>query len=373
MQPLSRRPHVVIAGGGIAGVEALLALRELAGQRISLELIAPEPDLVYRPFAVAEPFGIEETRRFRLDDICADCDAHQRPNALTFVDVAAGRVETDGPTVDYDALVVAIGARRREWLPGAVTFGGPESVGAFQNVLSDLMSGRARSVVFALPPGATWALPLYELALMTARLFGAADRADVHVTLVTPERDPLEIFGRATRNRVRALLSGWGVELRATSQPLQLVPGILLTSTEALPADRVVVLPEIEGPRVPGLPSDDHGFLPIDGHAAVRGAANVYAAGDGTDSPIKQGGLGSQQADAAAEAIAAAMGAPCRPEPVRADLCAQLLTGAEPLYLRARQGGAAHAAYAPMWWPAGKVAARYLGPYLAEKGLPALA
>ena len=44
---------VIIAGGGVAGLEALLALHELAGPRVNVELLAPEHDFVYRPLAVA--------------------------------------------------------------------------------------------------------------------------------------------------------------------------------------------------------------------------------------------------------------------------------------------------------------------------------
>ena len=40
----------------------------------------------------------------------------------------------------------------------------------------------------------------------------------------------------------------------------------------------------------------------------------IYAAGDATDFPIKQGGIGSQQADVAAQSIAALAGASVTPE-----------------------------------------------------------
>ena len=53
----SGRFSVLIAGGGVAGLEALLALRDLAGDRVDLRLLAPEAEFVYRPMAVGEPFG----------------------------------------------------------------------------------------------------------------------------------------------------------------------------------------------------------------------------------------------------------------------------------------------------------------------------
>ena len=56
---------VVIAGGGVAGIEALLGLRAVAGDRVRLTLIAPDPDFSYRPLAIAEPFGLGRAQKCR--------------------------------------------------------------------------------------------------------------------------------------------------------------------------------------------------------------------------------------------------------------------------------------------------------------------
>jgi len=58
--------HVLIAGGGVAALEAALALRALAEERVSVELLAPDPHFWYRPLAVAEPFELGEVRHFEL-------------------------------------------------------------------------------------------------------------------------------------------------------------------------------------------------------------------------------------------------------------------------------------------------------------------
>jgi sulfide:quinone oxidoreductase len=356
----STRPRVVVAGGGIAGVEAILALRELAGSRVAIELLAPEPDLVMRPLTVTEPFGTGEAQHFALADICDEHDVHLRPDALDSVDTERHLVETAaGSAVPYDALVVATGARRRPALPGALTFDGPAGVGALEALLGQLASGEVRSVAYALPDGVTWPLPLYELALMTAAEVAGTD---ARISLVTPEHRPLEPFGNAAHQRVGALLAERGVELRTGTTSFRVTDGFLLTSGGALPVDEVVALPILEGLRPAGLPSDAGGFLPVDEHCAVRGVADVWAAGDGTDAAVKQGGLAAQQADVAAEAIAARFGAPCDPTPFTPRLRAQLLTGALPWFFRDDVESRS-----PLWWPTGKVAARYLGPYLAER------
>ncbi|HEX8084542.1 MAG TPA: FAD-dependent oxidoreductase [Solirubrobacteraceae bacterium] len=355
-----RRPHVVIAGGGIAGVETVLALRALAGARVSIELLTPEPDLVMRPLAVAAPFGTADVTRYPLEAICRNQNVHLRREPLEYVDVARRRVETaSGARVDFDMLVLAVGARRRDALPGSLTFDGDAGIRGFRQILDDLRRGAARSLTFVVPDGVTWPLPLYELALMTAE---HVRDDDVRLTLVTPEDDPLDVFGLPARERVRALLAERNITLRVGARPLDVTNGILLTSDGAIPAARLVALPRLEGARVPGVPCDRDGFLDVDEHGEVVGAPGVYAAGDGTSQPVKQGGLAAQQADAAAEAIAAACGAPLTPTPFRPQLRAQLLTGTLPWWFRAEA-----ASTSPLWRPAGKVAARYLTPYLTER------
>src|SRR4051794_41959441 len=57
---LDSRPapaRVVIAGGGVAAVETLLALRDLAGERISTTVVAPQRTFTSRPMAGASAFA----------------------------------------------------------------------------------------------------------------------------------------------------------------------------------------------------------------------------------------------------------------------------------------------------------------------------
>jgi hypothetical protein len=104
----------------------------------------------------------------------------------------------------------------------------------------------------------------------------------------------------------------------------------------------------------------------------VDGLRGVYAAGDTTSFPIKQGGLAAQQADSAASAIAAAAGAPVDPQPFRPILRGALVTGHAPRFLRAQPDlglgpDSSVAARSVLWWPPAKVAGRLLAPYLAAK------
>jgi sulfide:quinone oxidoreductase len=139
---------------------------------------------------------------------------------------------------------------------------------------------------------------------------------------------------------------------------------------DPIEADWVVTLPRLTGRPIEGIPQDREGFIAVDGHGRVEGVPDVYAAGDITRFPVKQGGIAAQQADAAAEAIAAEAGAAITPTLFEPVLRGLLLTGRRPAFLRAEIGGGhgdtSTVVEEPLWWPAGKIAARHLGPYLAE-------
>ena len=365
--------RVLIAGGGVAALEALLGLSELAGDRVDLELLSPRDEYVDRPLAVAEPFGVGKAQRFDLNAIARDRGASLRLDGLEEVDPASRRAVTrGGAELEYDALLVAVGARPGVALDGAITIKGPGYTGRFRTLLTELDQHRIHRIAFAVPPGATWPLPLYELALMTASHVREHGLRKVEIRLVTPEPAPLELFGAAASAAVAALLEERGVEVLTGHYPSGIgEEGLTLVPHDAapVPADRVVSLPQLHGPRIRGLPHDADGFIPVDLHCAVQGEEGVYAAGDATSFPIKQGGIAAQMADAAAETIAARAGAHLRPKHFDPVLRGLLLTGGPPRYMRAEVGGGHGEDWSvsehTLWWPPTKVAGRYLSPYLA--------
>jgi sulfide:quinone oxidoreductase len=380
----TRRQRVVIAGGGVAAVEALLALRQLVGRHVAIELLAPEREFVQRPASVGIPFGFGAPEPLDLDAIAADMGAEVRRAALAGVDRDRGvALLAGGGEVPYDRLIVAVGARPRPVLSGAVRFAGPPDVDALAAVLAAIERGEARKLAFMVSAGSVWTLPVYELAVMAAVDLRDRGAHDVRLTVVTPEREPLWLFGTAAGTAVRALLGERGIALRTASHARAVHDDALeLKTGERVGADVVVALPELEGPRIHGLPMDERGFLPVNLHGRVVGAPGVFAAGDATAFPVKQGGLATQQADAVAAAIAVDLGFRSSAPPFRPVLRGLLLTGGAPLYLRAELGAmgevrvrsdatgevtpfAGEVSARALWWPPGKVAGRYLAPYLA--------
>ena len=362
--------RVVIAGGGVAALEAALALRALAEDRISVELLAPEPQFWYRPLAVAEPFGLGEVRRFELAELAAAAGAVFSPGALVRVDVGSRLAwMSAGSSIPYDVLLVACGAVPTPAVAGALTFRGPADTERMRQLLEEIASARVGRVAFVVPWGAVWSLPIYELVLMTAAYLAGRGVDSVELMLVTPEEEPLQLFGRAGSEAVRELLEERSVAVQTSCCAVEFVEGELLLVPEGtIAVDRVVALPRLRGPRIDGLPQTVEGFLPVDAHGQVHGLSDVFAAGDITSFPVKQGGIATQEADAAAELIAANAGADLTPQPFRPVLRGLLLTGRQPRYLRhVITGGAGDVSTAspePLWWPPAKIVGRYLAPFL---------
>jgi sulfide:quinone oxidoreductase len=363
-------PHVVIAGGGVAALEALIALNHLKAG-FTCELIAPEREFRYRPVMVAEPFGLGEVSRFDLAKIASEHGAAHRRDRLISVDTTAKVAKTQaGLDIRYDALLVATGAAPSPAIEGALTFGIDSQHTEFRRLLAELEAGEVQKVVFALPLAVKWALPLYELALLTAHHLSGKGITDRELALATWEDEPLSMFGSRASEAVGDLLARRRIAFHPSTGPREFSgDGLVTVAGGKIACERVVSLPRPYGPDIPGLASTSQGFISIDRQCAVRGAPGVYAAGDGTDFPIKQGGIAAQQADCAAQAIAASLGAAIEPVPFRPVLRAMLLTGEAPLFLRGQPTRAgvevSTASQEALWYPAGKIAGRYLASYLA--------
>jgi sulfide:quinone oxidoreductase len=227
-------------------------------------------------------------------------------------------------------------------------------------------------------PERAWPLPVYELALLTAaRAYDM--NVDLAVTIATPEDAPLAIFGREASEGVRQLLEARGITTLTSAHCEVPEPGrvAIHPGRRRLHADRIVALPELVGPSTPGVPKGPRGgFIPVGVYGNVRGLERVYAAGDATDFAIKHGGVAAQQADVAAQAIAAVAGTAPPARPFHPTIQGLLLTGAKPLYLSAHvtggHGSSAQITDEPTWAPGTKIAAKYLAPYLRELDRAAL-
>jgi sulfide:quinone oxidoreductase len=365
--------NVLIVGGGVAGLEAALALRELGGERIATTMIAPNREFVYRPMTVREPFGYAEAQRYPLEELAQDIGVELRVDSFKRLERERRVVHTEGgEQLSYEAVLLALGAHSYERFEHAITIDDARIDELLHGLIQDIEGGYVRRLAFIAPGRMGWPLPIYELALMTAAR--AQDmNIELSITIATPEDAPLAIFGREASDVVRQLLEDNGI-LTITSDYCEVLePGRVTIHPGArqLDADRIVAMPELRGPAVAGVPGGAlGGFIPIDVYCKVPGIDRVWAAGDATDFAIKHGGIAAQQADVAAQAIAALTGVAEAPAPLNPVIHGILLTGGKPRYLSAHvtggHGSRSQITEAPTWSPATKIAAKYLAPYLEQ-------
>jgi sulfide:quinone oxidoreductase len=364
---------VVVVGGGVAALEASLALRDLGNGQIATTILAPDHDFVYRPMAIREPFGYTVAKRYPLHQIAQDIGARLCRDKMRWLDPASRTVHTEaGGELRYDALLLALGAAPYTRYKHSLTLDHSRLDEQLHGLIQDIEGGYVQKLAFIIPDGAAWPLPIYELALMTAARCQEM-YASLSITIATPEDAPLAIFGRTISDRVQQLLDERGIITIPSARcevpeagHVAINPG-----SRHLVVDRIITLPELFGPGAAGVPRGSRGgFIPIDGHGKVRGLDHVYAAGDATNFPVKFGGMAAQQADTAAEAIAAGAGLAPEPGPFHPLIQAVLLTGGRPLVLSARlsgrHGSSLQLSEAASSTPPAKIVARYLTPYLHE-------
>lgn len=359
------RRRVLIAGGGIAGVEAALAVRAFAGDLADVLVIDPGRRFTVPGTAPARAFGMGAGIDLRLADVIDRAGAALVGGRVASVDAARHLVTLDGGEIlTYDALVLAVGARPLTAVPGALTFAGPGDVEAVRGMIADIgrraLRGAGVEMAFVVPEDCGWPLAAYELALMTREHLEAHDVAEpVSISVVTSEDAPLGLFGPDASASVARSLARARIEVVTGVAARRWGAGRLeLADGRSLWADRVIALPVYRGPAIAGLPADVDGFIPAEEDGRVPGAPDVWAVGDGTTNPVKQGGVACRQADAAAAAIADAFGAPVDDAPGADGLSGWMWDGRRGRALPPREGQVTPA------WPVAKIGGRFLAPFL---------
>jgi sulfide:quinone oxidoreductase len=381
---MAERARVVIAGGGIAGMEAALALREFAGERARVEIIDPAPSFTMPATAPGRVVDLVAGGELPLDRVAEWAGATLHPARLAAVD--PGRhlaMLAGGELLTYDVLVVATGARAEPYIPDAITFTGHADVAKVRSLVDGIAHAAARGgrtdLAIVVPPGSAWPLAAYELAvLIREHLVGLGHDSPGRTLVVTAEDGPLAVFGPEASDAVGRWVDEAGVEVLTGAVVRSWRWGrIELAGGEPLQADRMIALPVLRGPRLPELPTDAEGFVRSTPDGRIAGVEDVWVAGDAGSFPVKQGGIACQQADAIASAIARQLGAQAEEVPFAPVLRGWVWDEEGGRFLRAELGGGRTespgvAAGTPLWSPPAKVAGRFLAPFMRdlERGRP---
>jgi sulfide:quinone oxidoreductase len=388
---------VCVVGAGTAGLEALLAAREVLGAKADLWLIAPEREFRYRPMSPGSLFRPAEERGVAIADLVAQASAvWVRDRAAAVYETERQVVARDGETVDFDFLLLALGARSRRALRQGHVWQRGADPGFLDEILAGIVADNVRSVAVVVPRGARWPLPAYELALVLA---WTAARTNARITLITAEERPLAALGSsATETVVRELDAANietipGVELideprrdPEAPEPADVVlvpeqPADLAASLVGRPTDparvrlgagskaefdRLISLPTVDGPFLAGVATDAAGFIEVDEGLKVCGSERAWAAGSCIAAALEHSALAAQQADAAIVAIAAAIsGAGPARSSGAPELTGMLLTGQRDQWLRENPAGTEQPSTRCLWWPPGRAVGRMLAQPIA--------
>jgi sulfide:quinone oxidoreductase len=370
------RPHrhlplrVLVVGGGVAGLEACFALQALAGDRVHVTLIAPNAYLMYRPVGAHDPLALDGRVRVPLAHLARAARADLRHDRVVTFDPGARRVHTArGYALGYDALVVATGARPESVVSGAASLR-EENWPGCRILMHRLSRGEPTSLAFVEPPAPCKAFDLYDLAIHAA-VVARRNRVAADLTFVTAQPAPLAFLGARAAGMLASTLGAHGLRVVESAYVRSVGGGDvdLAPGPRRIAAEAVIAAPRLSGPWLDHLPHDRDGFVPTDAYGGVSGLPDVYAAGDCTPFPVRHPSLAAQQADVVAAMIAALAGSDVVPErftPVLRGVLPSQLRWFVEAPLTGGLGDATEVSAFPLWQPALRFHARFLGEALAH-------
>jgi sulfide:quinone oxidoreductase len=287
---------VVVLGGGVGGLVAANELRRLLGREHRVLLV--ERNLRH---AFAPSFLWLMTGDRQPAEITRDVRSLVRPGikvvegAVLALDAAGRRIETSAEALDFDYLVVSLGAELApDLIPGLAnaseTFFTAEGAAKLHESLLSFAGGRVAIVIAAMPykcPGAP-----HEGAMLISDFFrkrGARNQVDIH--LFTPEPQPMPVAGPELGEAVRQMLEMKGIVFHPGHKLTGLDPPsreLRFEGKEPFVYDLLVAIPPHRSPAVVRQSelANEAGWIPVNRATLESKFPNVYAIGDVTAIPL---------------------------------------------------------------------------------------
>ncbi len=313
--------EILIVGAGAAGVEAALSVRAQA-PRLSVTVVAPGPEIVYRPWLVHLPAGDRQVR-YPLKALAEAAGFRLLQSPAKQVDLDGRTVRlADGTALGYERLVLAAGApadRRR--VPGSAGHAlfpcDSDDAVRFADRVRELREGVITVVLTGERPG-----PGLEYAANLALLLRRVGSARRRLRVVDDRPRLMAPFGAKASRWVQRLLTSRGASVEAGTPVAAVEPdGVVLADGRRLDSQLTAVVGPLRGPDL-GLPpqlTTPNGFLRTDDRLHLAGHPEVTVIGDAVqlasapDLPKSWVFARRQAATAAANLAAESTGAPARP------------------------------------------------------------
>jgi len=282
---------VLILGGGIGGLVAASELRRLLPTEHRIVLVEKNPRHAFPPSFLWLMTGDRQPQQITRDVrglvrrgvevVLAEAQA---------IDLTNRRVQTSVQTLNYDYLIIALGAELNLGaIPGlagsAHTYYTFDGATKLYDTLRNFAGGKVAVVVSALPykcPGAP-----HEGAMLIANMLRERGLKDSEVHLFTPEPQPMPVAGPVLGDAVKQMLGNRGVAFHPLHKLAQVNPAtgeITFDGQESFRYDLLVAIPPHQGSRLAresGL-ANEAGWIPVDRATLQTKHENVYAIGDAT-------------------------------------------------------------------------------------------
>jgi sulfide:quinone oxidoreductase len=242
------------------------------------------------------------------------------PAEVWQIDLEAQLVRADSRELKYDYLVIALGAEGAvEETPGLAEIGQTFSTleGAERLAASLRYISGGRVVITAAGASTKSPQSLYEGAMLIEHYFHDRHmRQKVEIDVYTPERWPLEAFGREAAELIVGQLAHKGIGLHLGVRVESVDPAhheLRFTDGSSTTFDSLIATPVQRSPQAvrETLLTDEDGWLPVNPRTLESGARNVFAVGDiiridlpGGGVLPRTGNLARGQAQAVARTIA---------------------------------------------------------------------
>ncbi|MBI5948909.1 MAG: NAD(P)/FAD-dependent oxidoreductase [Chloroflexi bacterium] len=290
--------RVVVLGGGIGGQVAATRLKAKLGADARVILVERSTTFTFAPSLLWLMVGKRQPRTITRDYSGLSRRGVEVVHAsVTGIDTAAAEVQTEGGTIGYDYLVVALGAALDLGrIPGLAEhthhpYDLP-SAERLRDALAAFRGGRVTVAIASLPykcPAAPYETAMLIDGYLRERGLHDASRIDLY----TPEPLPLPVAGPHAGYSVAAELAARGITFHPRTQLEAVEPSALRLGGELVPHDLAVVIPPHRPPAViaaSGL-AGPNGWIPVDRSTLRTRASNVYAIGDNTAIPLENGML----------------------------------------------------------------------------------
>jgi sulfide:quinone oxidoreductase len=289
---MSRSRTIAVLGAGVGGITAANELRRRLPREHRIVLVEKNVEHAFAPSFLWLLTGDRAPARIVTPvERLLRGGVEFLPGEITGIDVAARRVVRAGESIDYDYLVIALGAELApELIPGlqesAHSFYTFEGARTLRDAVAAFEGGTIAIVVGALPykcPAAP-----HEAAMLLAdhvRRRGLA--RSVAVNLYTPEPMPMPVAGPELGSAVTAMLASRGVSFHPLHVLASVDPGsheLAFNGRDSARYDLLAAIPPHRAPRIvrdAGL-TNASGWIPVDRATLATAHAGVFAIGDVT-------------------------------------------------------------------------------------------